>query len=124
VWRRKAAGRRWIGRAPARKQPACGIKDGETCMAQLGDGAEAVRIVADVLGELGDIDSTHRVEGQVCGALRVGPLLEEVAVGAEDLKSDRFTVAHEAPTVGCTGDPVRQPELARTVSGLAPRGFN
>jgi hypothetical protein len=35
-------------------------------MAQLGDGAEAVRIVADVPGELGDLDITHRVEGQVC----------------------------------------------------------
>jgi hypothetical protein len=30
VWHRKAAGRRGIGRAPAREQPACRIKDGET----------------------------------------------------------------------------------------------
>ena len=91
-------------------------------MAQLRDGAEAVRIVADVPGEFGDIDIAHCVEGQVRRTLPVGPLLKEFAVGAEDLNPIDFAVAH--PTVGCTGDPVRQPELARTVSGLAPRGFN
>jgi hypothetical protein len=90
-------------------------------MAQFGDGAEAVRIVAHVPGELGDIDIAHRVE--VSGAA-CGPLLNPIDLA----------VAHEDPTVGRTGDPVRQPELARnwpgtgpdlarTVSGLALRAF-
>src|SRR4029079_13782401 len=78
---------------------------------------------ADVPRKLGHIHVALGIEGEMRRALRIGPLLEELAVRAEDLDPGDFPVAHEHAPVGGDGDAMRQPELAGAVAGLAPRAL-
>src|SRR5262245_47013314 len=123
VWCGEAAGCGAVGCAPARKQLASRIKDTETCMTHSADRAEAVRIVANVPGELGHVDIALSVKREVRWALRVGPLLEEFTVRAEYLNAVDFAIAHEHASISGDRNSVRQPELAGAIAGLAPRAL-
>src|SRR2546425_1501541 len=70
--------------------------------------------------ELGDVRAAVRVEGELRRPLHVGPLREELAVGAEHLDAVVLAVADEHAAVAVHRDTVREHELARAGPGLAP----
>src|SRR2546428_2529434 len=70
--------------------------------------------------ELGDERPALRVEGELRRPLHIGPLREELAVGAEHLDAVVLAVADEHAAVRVHGDAVREHELARAGPGLAP----
>ena len=80
----------------------------------------ALRRLALVPPQLGDVGAALRVEHQVGRPLRVGPLGEVLAVRAEDLDAVVLAVADEDAPVRGDGDAVRQVELAGTGARDAP----
>src|SRR5262245_16473816 len=92
-------------------------------MTRSADRAEAVRIVANVPGELGHVDIALSIEREVRWTLRIGPLLEEFTIRAEYLNTVDFAVTHEHASIRGDRESVRQPELAGAIAGLTPRAL-
>src|SRR5438046_10271737 len=90
-----AAGLGPARRAPAREQPAVLVEDADAPVLGLLRHAVPPRGLSLVPPELGDVRASLLVEDDVGGALRVGPLREILAVGAEDLDAIAPAVATE-----------------------------
>src|SRR5919108_3870093 len=121
VRRREAAGLRGFRRAPPREEAAVAVEDADAAVLRGLRGAVAARDLAGVPPELGHVGASGRVEDEVRRPLRVGPLAQILAVGAEDLDAVALAVADEDAAVGVDGDTVRDVELAGAGAGLAPR---
>src|SRR5437867_1642646 len=121
VGRGEAAGSRGVGRSPARQQAAVLVEDADAAEARFGDRPVALRRLALVPPQLGDVGAALWVEHDVGGPLRVGPLAQVLAVRAIDLDPVVLPIADEDPSVGGRGDAVGQVELAGALAGHAPR---
>ena len=97
------------------------VEDAHAALARIADGPVALRGLALVPPQLGDVGAALAVEDDVRRPLRVGPLGQVLAVRAEDLDAVVLAVADEHAAVGGDGDAVRQVELAGPVARLAPR---
>src|SRR5437867_3469701 len=121
VRRREAAGRRRIRPAPARQHPAVAIVDADATRLDVARRPVAARRLPRLPPELRDVGAPGAVEHDVRRAARVGPLGQVLAVGAEDLDAVVLAVADEDAAVGGDGDAVGEEELARPLTGHAPR---
>src|SRR5262249_28272565 len=121
VWRGEAARRAGVGAAPSGQQPAVLVIDADAAVSRLVDRPVALRRLSLVPPQLGDVGAPVAIEHDVRGSLRVGPLLEILAVGAEDLDAIVLAIAHEYAAVPVDGNAVREIEFARSMPGHAPR---
>ena len=121
--RGKAAGRGGLWCTPAGQQVTVLVKDAHPAVARLCNGTEALRGVARVPPEFGNVGPALGIKDQVGGALDVGPLAQVLAVGAEDLDAVALPVTDEDTPVRCHGDAVRQVELPRATARRAPRAL-
>jgi hypothetical protein len=85
VRRREPARRGDLGASPPRQDPAVATVDTDPPVPRLLDGALALRRLALVPAELGDVRPALSVEDEVGRPLGVRPLSEILAVGVEDL---------------------------------------
>src|SRR5262249_18096197 len=121
MWRGETPGRGGVGCPPARQQPAVLVEDADAAVARLGDRPVPLRRLTLVPPELGDVGAALRIEHDVGGPLRVGPLAQILTVRAEDLNAIVLPIADEDPAVGGRGDAVGQVELPGTLAGHTPR---
>src|SRR5579884_3241668 len=70
--------------------------------------------------QLRHVDQTVAINVDRGGALHVGPLLDELAIRAEDLNAVVFTVRDEDSAIRRGPDAVWQVELARPCAWLPP----
>src|SRR4029077_18583379 len=99
VRRREAAGRFGHGSAPARENPTVTIEDADPAVPRFFHRPQALRGLARVPPQLGDVGPALRVEHEVSRPLGVRPLAEILAVRAEDLDAVVLAVANEDAAV-------------------------
>src|SRR5439155_11115131 len=106
---------------PAGQQVPVRVEDAHPTLARLCNGTEALRGVARVPPEFGDVGPTLGVKDDVGGPLDVRPLTQVLAVRAEDLDTVALPVTDEDAAIRRHGDAVRQIELSRAAAWRAPR---
>src|SRR5688572_16015409 len=109
--------------APAREQGAIAIEDADAAVRGIFAHAETIRRLIGIPPELGHVRAARAVEHDVRRALDVRPLLQELALGAEDLDPIVLAIAHEHAAVGGDADTVRQHEFPRALARRAPRAL-
>ena len=85
------------------------------------DGAIQKGMFAHVPSQARNINQPVLVYVDIRGALNVRPLIEILSVPGKKLNTVRLAAADHDALVGSDADSVRQMELARTGTGLAPR---
>src|SRR5439155_11068501 len=71
--------------------------------------------------QLRDVHAPAGVDENLAGPRDIGPFLEELAVGTEELKATVLAVGHDDRAVRPHGDSVRHPKRTRRSPRLAPR---
>jgi len=106
--------------APARQHRARPVVDAHPAGPLVGDRAEARRLVAGAVQQLGDVDQPVAIDGDVGRALHVVPLVQIVAVRAEELDAVVLAVGDQHAAVRRHRDAVDEVELPRPGARLAP----
>src|SRR5262245_51007149 len=95
MWRGKAAGGRSVRCAPAGQQSTVRIEDADPAVTRLRHGTEAARDITRVPPELRHIRAALGVKDNMGRPLGVCPLVQVLAVRAEDLDAVALPVTHE-----------------------------
>src|SRR5882724_3990597 len=118
--RREASRRLGVGRAPPGEDPAVLVEDADPAVLGLERRSVALRYLALVPPELRHVGTSLLVEDEVGRPLGIGPLVEILAVRAEDLDAIVLAIADEDAPVRGQGNAVRQEELAGTSARSTP----
>src|SRR5262245_61876532 len=116
VRRREASRRGRLQGAPARQQATLRGVQVHAPVARLADGSVPMRFLPVMPPELGHVGAALGIEHDVGRPLRVGPLVEVLAVGAEDLDPIVLAVTDEHPSIRGHRDPVGKQELPGTAA--------
>ena len=121
--RGKAASGRGVRRAPAGQESTALIEHAHPSRTRLRHGTEAAGDVTQVPPEFGHVDPALGVKDDVGGPLRVRPLVQVLAVGAEDLDAVALPVTDKDAAIRRHRNAVRQIELPWAAAWRAPRVF-
>jgi hypothetical protein len=92
--------------APARKEPAIGIEDADPAPGRLRAGCGGTRPHRRPIAQFCDKDAASGVDDNLARPRDVGPLLQELAVGTEELKAAVLAVGNNDRAIGCDRDPL------------------
>src|SRR5262249_36218201 len=123
VWRGKAASGCGIGCTPAGQQATIWGEDTHSAVACLRNGTEAVGGIAQVPPEFGHISPALGIKDDVGRPLGIRPLVQVLAVWAEDLDAVALPVTDKDASIRRHRDAVRQVELSWAAARRAPRAL-